>query len=206
MHQTDIPQNTTLCNRNVHICAYFCYKVVHCGIWNIARFVRSIAMLWNIMERSNWNESTLVFSQTSRGRRLTKFCIIYASLDCSSHLVWCSLLFAFPEWKYKHLWKLNAKCMIFKIARNPPNIHHHHHRSHPRYFPYPCNVTNVTKWHQIRDVTCVLWHLKSLATRSFLHHVDQASYKETSKLCITWLSLYDGNLPVTGGFPFTKGQ
>ena len=237
MHQTDIPESTTLCNGNVHICAYFCYKVVHCGIWNwcIAGFVTSILPCCGISYKGpiemNWHwvsakhqeaEDPLQWHNNERvsvsnhqphncllnrlfGRRskktskfhvtglcagnslgigefptqmasnaenvsiwwhhhVTKFCIICASLDCSSHLEWCSLLFAFPEWKYKHHWKLNAICMILKIARNPPNIHHHHHRSHPRYFPYPCNVTNVTKWHHIRDVTCMLWHVNSLAT------------------------------------------
>ena len=30
------------CNRNVHTCAHFCYKIVHCGIWHwcILGFVR----------------------------------------------------------------------------------------------------------------------------------------------------------------------
>ena len=38
---TQIPQcirwishNAPFCNRNVHTCAHFCYKMVHCGIWN----------------------------------------------------------------------------------------------------------------------------------------------------------------------------
>ena len=26
--------NAPLCNRNVHTCAHFCYKVVHCGVWD----------------------------------------------------------------------------------------------------------------------------------------------------------------------------
>ena len=32
MHWTIIPQ-CTICNRNVHISAHFCYKKVYCGIW-----------------------------------------------------------------------------------------------------------------------------------------------------------------------------
>ena len=31
MHQ--IPHNAPLRNRNVHVCAHFCYNVVHCGMW-----------------------------------------------------------------------------------------------------------------------------------------------------------------------------
>ena len=32
---TPVPYQTvhTFCNRNVHICAHFCYKMVHCGIF-----------------------------------------------------------------------------------------------------------------------------------------------------------------------------
>ena len=29
-----ISHNVSFCNRNVHICAHFCYKMIHCGIWN----------------------------------------------------------------------------------------------------------------------------------------------------------------------------
>ena len=36
-----ISHNAPLCNRNVHTCTHFCYKVVHCGIfvWCIVGFV-----------------------------------------------------------------------------------------------------------------------------------------------------------------------
>ena len=29
-----ISHNATFCNRNVHTCAHFCYKLLHCGIWH----------------------------------------------------------------------------------------------------------------------------------------------------------------------------
>ena len=37
-----ISHNASFCNRNVHTCAHFCYKMVHCGIfdWCIVGFVR----------------------------------------------------------------------------------------------------------------------------------------------------------------------
>ena len=50
-HLAQIPQcispishNIPFCNRNVHICAHFCYKMVHCWIfiWCIVGFVRYI--------------------------------------------------------------------------------------------------------------------------------------------------------------------
>ena len=44
MHQ-QISHNAPFCNRNVHTCAHFCYKMVHCGIWNwsIVRFVQYVS-------------------------------------------------------------------------------------------------------------------------------------------------------------------
>ena len=39
-----ISQTAPFWNRNVHTCAHFCYKMVHCGIWNccIVEFVKWI--------------------------------------------------------------------------------------------------------------------------------------------------------------------
>ena len=34
MHETNISNNAPFCNRTVHACAYFCHKMVHCGIWD----------------------------------------------------------------------------------------------------------------------------------------------------------------------------
>ena len=33
-HIQHISHNAPFCYRNVHICAHFCYKLVHCGIWD----------------------------------------------------------------------------------------------------------------------------------------------------------------------------
>ena len=43
IHQTNIPQ-WLFCNRNVHSCAHFCYKVVQYGIWDrcIVWFLRIV--------------------------------------------------------------------------------------------------------------------------------------------------------------------
>ena len=32
--QWQLSHNALFCNRNVHTCAHFCYKMVYCGIWN----------------------------------------------------------------------------------------------------------------------------------------------------------------------------
>ena len=39
-----ISHNAPFCNRNVHTCAHFCYKIMHCGIWDwcIVGFVKQV--------------------------------------------------------------------------------------------------------------------------------------------------------------------
>ena len=41
---SSIPHIAPFCNRNVHMCAHFCYKIVHCGIFAqcIVGFVRLV--------------------------------------------------------------------------------------------------------------------------------------------------------------------
>ena len=52
--------NAPFCNRNVHICAHFCYKTVHCGIfvWCIVRFVRLI-YYWPFVSGNHQSPSVL---------------------------------------------------------------------------------------------------------------------------------------------------
>ena len=42
-----ISHDAPLCNRNVHMCAHFYYKMVHCGIWDscIAAFVQHVQLM-----------------------------------------------------------------------------------------------------------------------------------------------------------------
>ena len=41
---TEISHSASLCDRNVCMCTHFCYKVVHCGIWDrcIVGFVQQV--------------------------------------------------------------------------------------------------------------------------------------------------------------------
>ena len=41
--------NAPFCNRTVHTCAHFCYKVEHCGIWDccIVGFVQQVSSIWS---------------------------------------------------------------------------------------------------------------------------------------------------------------
>ena len=48
-----ISHNATFCDRNVHMCAHFCYKMLHCGIfvWCIVGFVRLV--YWTIIQEAS---------------------------------------------------------------------------------------------------------------------------------------------------------
>ena len=46
-----ISHNAPFCNRNVHICAYFCYKMVHCGIF-----------VWRMTQWDSWDKSIVKYS------------------------------------------------------------------------------------------------------------------------------------------------
>ena len=65
MHQADIAQ-CTICNRNVHTCAHFCYSMVHCGIWDwrIVGFVQQVYTITLIRhcgkQESNVNSVTSI--------------------------------------------------------------------------------------------------------------------------------------------------
>ena len=55
-----ISHNASFCNRNVHTCAHFCYKMVHCVIWDwcIVGFVPYV----DSIDRSMIGNITLVHS------------------------------------------------------------------------------------------------------------------------------------------------
>ena len=51
-----ISHNTLFCNRNVHMCAHFCYKMVHCGILPSA--------LWDVWDR--WRTECWIFTRCKK--------------------------------------------------------------------------------------------------------------------------------------------
>ena len=59
-HQShQISHNASICNRNVHTCAHFCYKMVHCGIqdWCIVGFVKQVyygQFSWCLIRECNY--------------------------------------------------------------------------------------------------------------------------------------------------------
>ena len=75
-----ISHNALICNRNVQIYPYFCYKVVHCGIWDwcTVLFVRQVIQI-----KLLWNRSS---NQTSRNT-----CIICMFFICSIVLKFCTV-------------------------------------------------------------------------------------------------------------------
>ena len=52
MHWAYIYHNAPFCNRNVHMCAHFCYKMVHCVVWNRGIVGYGTGALWDLYDRS----------------------------------------------------------------------------------------------------------------------------------------------------------
>ena len=67
-----ISHNALFCNRNVHTCAHFCYKMMHCGIFNlcIVGFMRWVYQ-WN-SEYSNLNPAMLENSHWKNHRKAVR--------------------------------------------------------------------------------------------------------------------------------------
>ena len=53
-----ISHNAPLCNRNVHTCAHFCYRVVHCGIFLMHCGICEMELLF--MKFAFWSHQLLV--------------------------------------------------------------------------------------------------------------------------------------------------
>ena len=54
---TLISHNAPFFNRNVHMCAHFCYKMVHCGIWEwcmVVHYATGLLQGYNMVPTSNW--------------------------------------------------------------------------------------------------------------------------------------------------------
>ena len=72
-----ISHNASFCSRNVHTCAHFCYKMVHCGKWDWCIVGFALRVYCNIVR---WRH------MTSLGHRLTiialhmLFCVSIAAL------------------------------------------------------------------------------------------------------------------------------
>ena len=78
-----ISHNTPFCNRNVHTCAHFCYKMVICGIWDwcIVGFVRH-PDCWDMIQNKTFSFPLL--STLS----LDLYSVSYHNLDNSSYFIW----------------------------------------------------------------------------------------------------------------------
>ena len=66
-----ITHNAAFCNRNVHTCAHFCYKMLHCGIWDWCIMV----FVWQVscwLSDSNFTELNLSTVQSSRKKKIVK--------------------------------------------------------------------------------------------------------------------------------------
>ena len=65
-HDTSVPypSNAAVCNRNVHMCAHFCHKLEHCGIfvWYIVGFI-FYSLLLSVI-KTHWGDSVVRSTKT----------------------------------------------------------------------------------------------------------------------------------------------
>ena len=81
-----ISHNAPFCNRNVHMCAHFCYKMVHCGIWDwrIVGFVQQVSTVIAIRleQCKNGMHAKLKMSSAKDAPSL-----IFQTLFCQAELI-----------------------------------------------------------------------------------------------------------------------
>ena len=73
--------NAPICNRNVHICTHFCYKVLHCEIWDrrIVGFVQQIYSSAEKLQHANIFSCFVLQIQHTGGLRDTIYMMWYAT-------------------------------------------------------------------------------------------------------------------------------
>ena len=99
-----ISHNAAFCSSNVHMCAHFCCKMVHCGIfvWCIVRFVRWVY----------WGESLPTTTDTVDPPQPKKAFLYLRNTSVKFQKVWnktLSLNVLTSIWLYKPVYSLRQK-------------------------------------------------------------------------------------------------
>ena len=77
-----ISHNALFCNRNVHMCAHFCHKMVHCGIFGSIPFlVISLQQFFRISWLHSWCMQNFVMITSLQFRLQWKKFAIYWNYD-----------------------------------------------------------------------------------------------------------------------------
>ena len=124
--------NAPFCNRNVHMCAHFCQKMVHCGIWDrcIMGFVRLVyraivrlPSAWASVKLRAWQGSMhycdiIMGAMASQITSLTVvYSIVHSGGDQRKHQSSASLAFVrgIPRWPVNspHKWPVTRKLSPF---------------------------------------------------------------------------------------------
>ena len=96
---SDIYHNAILCNKNMHTCANFRYKLVHCGIW--------VGALWDLC---NWSNKAASRPNHNFGTKLlspygffTYVDHITSVLFCKIEVIWANIkiliVYHFSAWR-----------------------------------------------------------------------------------------------------------
>ena len=114
-----ISHNAPFCNRNVHICAHFCYKMLHCGIWHrcILGFVRLVYWRPCLIPTNspvNWPNSQIpecTWSISHNTPFRTEMCIFLFWME--HYGIWIRCILGFVKLVYCHQARTVAVCPVW---------------------------------------------------------------------------------------------
>ena len=182
---SSISHNAPFCNRNVYMCAHFCYKMVHCGICELGllMFCQSQYGIffnsWSVVSqlscvRVSWLKSRLLIDNW------LVYCLSYlesSSLEASNR-------WALIQLSIKTLGNLAFDIPIFRSFKQQSIM--------PPFsvsLPLPQHKYAAQEFHLL--LTSRAGHMRRSWHGNYCH--------------IYW-PLCEGNPPVTGGFPSQRGQ
>ena len=101
-YTSPISHNAPFCNRNVHIIAHLCYKMVYCGIfvWCIVRFLRRVYWPYNSLHLYSsvyvcaWIDGVACYYSLNL---LTS--VISCKFDIGHLYIYTGLIFVFHRWQ-----------------------------------------------------------------------------------------------------------
>ena len=112
-----ISHNAPFCNKNVHTCAHFCYKMVHCGTWDwcIAGFVRSVYCMPMIPNKLMHSAPFSWYKLCIRQGAHKPFGV--SSSHCQIQVTLCGVLSCRDVYFYSHSYKClcNTLCYLSTV-------------------------------------------------------------------------------------------
>ena len=93
-----ISHNAPFCNRNVHACAHFCYKMVHCGIWEWGIFGLTQSIIFAGNEGSFITKTIFCNDSHYKDDMVVNPSYLYNWNDPSGPLILLTCFNLYPAW------------------------------------------------------------------------------------------------------------